>query len=282
MVEANIEERTGRLGTQWVKTHAYHRLDPSEKSAVSYFLGMTQAKITCELLLGIPHLVHLDAVLGVLGHPTKASRPDFVGFDFRSPDYSIAVEAKGTSGRHQASVAAGAKAQARLLPSIVGTTSSLRIASVASFGAAHQWRAYLEDPPGSPGTLDSLTIGALLVAYYRPLVAALLAAGTDGVDSSGTAWARLPGIDVRLGLPTRVIGMLRELPFTGPVHPNQLDTVAQDLVDVIQAETSNFTSDWPSRARLDAEVPDRCTGLDGVQMDLGPSWQRSSDGSIQG
>jgi hypothetical protein len=55
----NIEESASTH--RWIRTSAYDRLDPSEKSAVSYLLGMAQAKITCEMLLGVPHLVHLDA-----------------------------------------------------------------------------------------------------------------------------------------------------------------------------------------------------------------------------
>jgi len=42
-------------------TAGYCSLDPSEKRAVSCFLGMTQAKITCEHLLRTPRLIHLDA-----------------------------------------------------------------------------------------------------------------------------------------------------------------------------------------------------------------------------
>lgn len=68
LASAAIEE--SRLSGRWVRTAAYDRLDPSEKSAVSYFLGMAQAKITCEMLLGVPHLVHLDAVLATLGAST--------------------------------------------------------------------------------------------------------------------------------------------------------------------------------------------------------------------
>jgi hypothetical protein len=52
-------------------TAGYRRLDPSEKRAVSYFLGMTQAKITCEWLLRAPHLIHLGAYLAMIGQPSR-------------------------------------------------------------------------------------------------------------------------------------------------------------------------------------------------------------------
>src|SRR5260221_7068774 len=98
MVLANLEPDP--VSDRWRKSDSYLRLDPSEKSAVSYFLGLTQAKITCELLLGVPHLVHLDAVLAMRGMPLRDSRPDLIGFDPVSLAYGIAVDAKGrTNGR---------------------------------------------------------------------------------------------------------------------------------------------------------------------------------------
>jgi hypothetical protein len=53
MVAANLD--TDEKSGSWVKAAAYRRLDGSEKSAVSYFLGMTQAKVTCARLLRAPH-----------------------------------------------------------------------------------------------------------------------------------------------------------------------------------------------------------------------------------
>lgn len=139
---ASVEEYS--ISDRWTKTDAYYRLDPSEKSAVSYFLGMTQAKITSEMLLGVPHLVHLDAILALLGSSTDQSRPDFVGVDLATMTYTIALEAKGRTHGRPARVVRKAKEQAKLLPSIVGTNSNLRVASVASFDQDDYWEAYLE------------------------------------------------------------------------------------------------------------------------------------------
>ena len=108
MAEASLEERGG----YWHKSDAYSRLDPSEKSAVSYFLGMTQAKITCELLLGVPHLLHVDAALALIGRQTRASRPDLIGFDPTTAAYTIAVEAKGRSNGWDEEAISKAKTQA--------------------------------------------------------------------------------------------------------------------------------------------------------------------------
>lgn len=42
------------------KSGAYIALDRSEKSAVSYFNGLTIAKLVASRLFGVPWLMHLD------------------------------------------------------------------------------------------------------------------------------------------------------------------------------------------------------------------------------
>lgn len=272
MAGASVSEDSRR--GRWVKSASYKRLDRSEKSAISYFLGMTQAKITCEMLLGVPHLVHLDAVLALLGRTTKASRPDFVGFDLSSMACTIAVEAKGrTNGRTDA-VTNAAKRQAGLLPAIVGTTSKVRVASVASFDSDGHWNAYLQDPPGPYESLDSLSANTLLVAYYRPLVAALLTAGANRSDSDeSTSVAYLPGIDLSLGLPRAVVNLMADLPASGPVEAGELEAVGAALFGEIMELPGKFVAGdvpetWQSRGRAESDDPSRCTGFDGVQIIL--------------
>lgn len=263
---------------RWVKSTAYNRLDRSEKSAVSYFLGMTQAKITCEMLLGVPHLVHLDAILAVRGKTTNESRPDFIGFDLASLTYTIAVEAKGrTHGRTDA-VTSKAKEQAELLPTILTTSSNVRVASVASFDADGYWDAYLQDPAGPYEQLVAQPTAVLLVAYYRPLVSALLAAGIDEtIGDQTTAVARLPGMDASLGLPRTIVDIIRALPLVGPVPADQLQAAGDSLVGALldlpgKSSAADAGQNWVFRGSLEAESPASCTGFDGVRVELGASW----------
>lgn len=276
LAAASVEENTA--ADRWVKTATYSRLDRSEKSAVSYFLGMTQAKITCEMLLGVPHLVHLDTILALLGQTTNESRPDFIGFDLASMTYTIAVEAKGrTLGRTKA-VTTKAKEQAQHLPTIVATNSRVCVASVASFDADGYWDAYLEDPVGPYEELDPQTTAVLLVAYYRPLVSALLTAGIDEIVSDRTtSAARLPGMDLLLGLPSIIVTTLRALPLVGPVPTDQLQAVGANLVSALidlpgKSLAAAAGQNWAARGSLEAEAPTSCTGFDGVTVELGPSW----------
>ena len=66
------------------RTNAAKTLDPSEKGAVHYFLGLTLCKLFADKLLGAPWLLHLDVFRDRL-NPTLLqgrSRPDLVGLTF--------------------------------------------------------------------------------------------------------------------------------------------------------------------------------------------------------
>lgn len=274
MVEASVEEDAS--SGRWVMTDGYYRLDRSEKTAISYFLGMTQAKVMCEMLLGVPHLVHLDAILALQGQTTNQSRPDLVGFDYASMTYSIAVEAKGRTGKRTAKVTNDAKRQVMRLPTVVATTSNLRVASVAFFDRNYFWRAYLEDPAGPYEELEPQTIETLLVAYYRPIVATLSTAGIDRtIGDDDTVFARLPGIDLTLGVPRVIVNSFSELPLTGPVPDELVNSVGRNLrviVSDLPGKSPTRWPDWNARGALEAQHPRSFTGSDGVQVQLGESW----------
>lgn len=285
MVEASVEEHapSGR----WRMTDGYYRLDRSEKTAVSYFLGMTQAKVTCDMLLGVPHLVHLDAIMALQGRTTNRSRPDLIGFDYASMTYSISLEAKGRTRGRTDEVTRKAKAQAKLLPNVLATTSNLRVASVAFFDRNWFWNAYLEDPAGPYEGLDSQTIETLLVAYYRPIVATLLTAGIDRTGSDDAiVFARLPGIDLTLGLPRVIVDRVSELPSTGPVPSEQISAVGRNLISIVSDLLGKDSvlpggaqirfPDWNARGAFEAQSPRSFTGSDGVQVHLGESWAVST------
>jgi hypothetical protein len=262
---------------RWAMTAGYRRLDPSEKRAVSYFLGMTQAKITCEHLLRTPHLMHLDAYLAMIGRPSRASRPDLIGLSLPSLDCTIAVEAKGRTGGRTGRVTAAAKKQAQSLPTVVSASSAVRVASVASFDPRGCWEAYLEDPPDSLTAMASLTAGSLLAAYYRPLVAAQAEAGDRQItDENSITSAQLPGIDLVLGIPTVIVTIIRTLPLTGPVPADQLWAVEADLLEVVRSRHLTSRADaaglYIERTQGQPAPSRSYTGLDGIYVGLGSSW----------
>lgn len=115
------------------KSDLYHELDPTEKGASSYFMGMVAAKILCARLLHTPWLLHLSmfqAVGGVVSLNGR-SQPDLVGID-RNGQWVVA-EAKGRSGAFSADAMLNAKRQTRRLRRINGNYPHVRVAVQAYF-----------------------------------------------------------------------------------------------------------------------------------------------------
>lgn len=172
MVAANL--RPTASGKGWTRTSAYNRLDPSEKSAVSYFLGMTQAALTSRYVLGYPHLVHVDLLLQHQGLPLSGSRPDFVAVDPTSKlrnAYSAVVEAKGRTNGFDEGPLERAKIQVANTPSIRNLSPIERVASVAYFDDTDQWASVLKDPEGTGKELD-LGLESFLFVYYQNIIEA--------------------------------------------------------------------------------------------------------------
>lgn len=172
MVAANL--RPTKSGKGWTRTSAYNRLDPSEKSAVSYFLGMTQAALTTRYVLGYPHLVHVDLLLRHQGLTLSGHRPDFVAVDPASSlrnAYSAVVEAKGRTNGFDEGPLDRAKAQVATTPTIRNLHVRERIASVAYFDEDDHWASVLKDPDGS-GEALALGLESYLLLYYRNIIEA--------------------------------------------------------------------------------------------------------------
>src|SRR5437867_1458592 len=77
-----------------MRTAAARTLDPSEKGAVNYFLGLAICKLFAAKLLSVPWLLHLDVFRPMLNPVlTGRSRPDLVG-QMANGDW-VALECKG-------------------------------------------------------------------------------------------------------------------------------------------------------------------------------------------
>jgi len=253
------------------RSEAYSRLDPSEKSAVSYFLGMAQASVTMTSLLSVTNLVHLDAIMALRGIPSTASRPDFLGLD-RHQNEIVAVEAKGRTRGRTADLTRRAKAQSRALPNVVGSSVTC-VASIASFDSEGCWTAYLEDPPKNSKVaseyeaIGNLTTADLLVAYYLPIVATMFAAQADRGPSGDTFVVRIPAVDVDVSIPTGIADALGKQPF-GEVSRASVADLGSVILRVLQSADE--------RARGRDEVDDRqlFRGSDHVAVRLGRTWRR--------
>jgi hypothetical protein len=167
MIYANLRE--GPSGVLF-RSSAYDGLDPSEKGAISYFLGMTLAKLFSHRLLGVPWLMHLDVYRQQLQPILVAhSKPDFVGLN-TTHDW-VVLEAKGRTNEYEESVLQSAKIQTQQLSTIQGIQPVSRVGSLAYFSAGTLQFA-MRDPKGDSGrgTIKDLPIikDEFLRDYYRP------------------------------------------------------------------------------------------------------------------
>lgn len=120
-------EQSGPAAVRLRRTAAARSLDPTEKGAVHYFVGMTMCKLFAAKLLQAPWALHVDvfgAALGVM--LTQRSRPDLVAQIHGTPDW-VVMESKGRVSPPTAAVKTKAKTQAGRLPPIAGGAQRYRI-----------------------------------------------------------------------------------------------------------------------------------------------------------
>lgn len=265
---ALMEATLVRGHRRWLKAPSYVRLDASEKSAVSFFLGMAQTQLTCDRILGIPTLVHLDVYMALIGKRTQKSRPDFLGFDPAS-GMAVAVEAKGRTHGYDTALIDRAKSQARKLPTLIGAITASDVASVAWFDQGDIWKARLEDPPRqrSRGELPAYSVVA---AHYVPL---LRAAGErsradDGVERTQF---EVPSADLTVSVPEVVFQALtqRDADIREPWTTQELDDAGYAIAELLVDSHESEGTEDPSIERGGGNYY-RGRNLIGVR--LGESW----------
>lgn len=127
------------------RTDAARNLDPSEKGAINYFLGLVINKLFADKLLGVPWMMHLDVWRSQLGAVlTGRSRPDLVG-EMRGGQGWIAMECKGRLSKPDSDAKSKAKAQATRLRTIDGVAPQFHIGGIAYF-QSDVMQFYWEDP----------------------------------------------------------------------------------------------------------------------------------------
>jgi hypothetical protein len=113
-------QQSGPTATRLRRTAAARTLDPSEKGAINYFLGLTICKLFAARLLQVPWLLHLDVFRPMLNAQlTGRSRPDLVGQ--RIGGDWVALECKGRLTQPDAETKTKAKAQAERVVRVNGS-----------------------------------------------------------------------------------------------------------------------------------------------------------------
>jgi hypothetical protein len=249
--------------TRLFPTDRFLQMDPSERRALSYHLGITMAVAWARRALRIPWLLHLDVYreqLDVSFQPGD-SRPDLVG---RRADGTWAVfEAKGRSSAPSEAAQAKAKDQSQRVSDIGGVVPSGCFAFFSFFATDRSavgrrkpkvvHLRVVDPPPGrgaaEPISLPLFTPDNFFQIYYAPW--RRLLADNDLTSEEGAfTWRRLEDLDFRVGVLSKVAMALEQQHFDG-------------LPEIIQAATST--------EGLEQQFPDWAG--DGLVIEPGESWQ---------
>jgi len=239
-------EQAGPMAHRLRRTDAAKTLDPTEKGAVNYFLGMVICKVFADKLLNVPWVLHLDVWRSQLAAVLKGrSRPDLVARE-RATRRWHAFECKGRVSPPDAAVRSKAKAQALRVVRVDGLPCGLHIGAITYF-RNDVLNFYWCDPEAARGPgIEVSTTPEVWRHYYQP-ISGLVADGEARREmerSPGYFW-RDARADVEVS-----------------VHP----AVARPL----------FGGDW-SRAQAVAdearpELAERGYRADGLALKAGSTW----------
>lgn len=240
-------EQSGPRGSRLRRTTAAKTLDPTEKGAVNYFLGMAFCKLFAAKLLNAPWLLHLDVFRPML-NPVLAgrSRPDLVG-QVQGATQWHAFECKGRVSAPDATAKSKAKAQAQRLVSVNGARCALHVGAVTYFRGDSLYFYWRDPPPEDERSIDVPMNGDAWMHYYRPVLEAIRRADPDALRRQNDALVSIEGADIKVG-----------------IHP----VVAKHLVE----------GEWEraQQAASGAEGPILNHGYqgDGIKVVAGESWAK--------
>jgi hypothetical protein len=242
------------------RSSAYEGLDPSEKSAVSYFLGLAIAKAFVAKKLSVPWLMHVDIYREQFGLELVpfGGRPDLFGRD-RAGRW-IVLEAKGRTNGHDSAALERAKDQASLVEYIDGKAPYLSIGAVASFSNGRLSLATDDPPANTPRSKLRWQIeeNEFLAAYYQPFRSMFeqIAPRAEQIRGRRVLFADSDFADLSIGVDEKVL-----------LAPNSTNT----------GEAGEEESGG-QHALFDGAGAREFLGIDGVFVRLGASWR---DGLMQ-
>ncbi len=160
------------------RTEAAKTLDPTEKGAVNYFLGMTFCKLFAAKLLDTPWVLHLDVFGEKLNSVlTGRSRPDLIGQEHGAGRWH-AFECKGRISRPDKTVKEKAKGQAQRLVSVNGVACSLHIGAITHL-KNDVLQFYWRDPAPEQGQPIEVILPRDVWRYYYEPITQLVARNQD-------------------------------------------------------------------------------------------------------
>lgn len=238
-------DQSGPQASRFRRSAAYKALDPTEKGAISYFLGMTFCKLFASRLLRTPWMLHLDVYRATMSTSNLGrSRPDLIGQQIGTGNW-LAFETKGRASKPSGNDLVKAKSQAQRLVSVGGASCALHIATFAYF-LNDTLNFHWIDPPSEAQRPVALPAPREAWSHYYEPARALWATGTES-ERKATAGILLP---------------LSEFDLTLGVHP---------LLEPF------FTMNaWEEAQRAMFEAADELEAEgfqpDGLKIECGPTW----------
>jgi hypothetical protein len=217
------------------RTKAFTALDPTEKGAVSYFLGMTLCKLFAEKQLNTPWLLHLDVFRDQLQAAlSQRSRPDLIGQQTSTGDW-FGFECKGRSEPPDAAVKDRAKAQASRLKSVGGTPCTLHVGTITFFRGDNLEFCWLDPPESAESKIDVPFSDDAWRLYYQPVVETLRSVDPELLelaarDGAGERDVRIEAADLSLGLHPRIANLLARAEWA------EAKRAAESLADALKQE----------------------------------------------
>lgn len=246
MVRMALQQR-GPRGQKLVRTDLFKQMDPTEKGAVNYFLGLLTCKLFASKLLDAPWTLHLDVFRPLLNPRMIGgrSRPDMVAQSSSTAQWH-AFECKGRASVPGNNEKQKAKAQAQRLVSVSGVPCALHVGAITFFrndAVEFYWR----DPePGAARPISLPNPEFAWRTYYEPIAALIRNRG--GVAP--------PTLDTSASI------SIEELDLTVQIHSSIAPTI--------------LTSDWrATRERARESREELATSgfqADGLLVKAGPTW----------
>jgi hypothetical protein len=237
-------EQNGPAAYTLRRTEAAKTLDPSEKGAVNYFLGLTIGKLFADRVLNVPWMMHLDVFRPMLNPLLKGrSRPDLVGQG--SSGQWVAFECKGRATEPNATAKDKAKEQAERLVRINGAAPALNAACFTYYRndvVEFFWR---DPPPEREPKKPPIEVRVEpddWRYYYLPVLDILRSQSDAFHPGSERGSVRIPALDLEVA-----------------VEPRVLVSIGEER--------------WDDARRLSESVGDDFH-RDGIKVSAGPSWLR--------
>lgn len=245
---------------EFTKTDAYKSLDPSEKSAISYFLGLSFAKWAAQELLETPWLIHLDRFSDAPIVLKGNRRPDLIGMN-KSGKWGV-FEAKGRTNKIKPELILKAKQQTQMLRTIDSCDPWVRVASIVHF-SDDRLELHLEDPEPNESHPDAVDLDIpdiedrFLKYYYEPFLSLIENnhPSSERIADRTIEIVNLVDVDLAVGLDSQVQDVL--------TRTSEYPSFKNHLLDLYEGIFRAHSENNDTASFL---------GLDGVFIRLGESW----------